>query len=169
MKIINRQAGVGMVEVLVALVLLALGVLGFTALQLRAVEAGDEALIRSQATLLLRGLTESIRANPEGQSFYRANVQAYAGISASPNTNRSCLDSSCTPQQMAAYDAFLVAKSAFNVGVNITMAVCPGTTNRQCLFASWGGTKFSAGDYSTCMDSSGKYVSNAQCLMMEAY
>ena len=169
MKIINRQAGVGMVEVLVALVLLALGVLGFTALQLRAVEAGDEALVRSQATLLLRGLTEGIRANPEGQTFYPANVQAYAGITAKPSIGKDCLDVVCTPQQMAAYDAFLVARSAFNVGINITMAACPGATNRQCVFAGWGGVKFSAGDYSTCMNASGKYVNNAQCLMMEAY
>ncbi len=33
-----------MVEVLVALILLAIGVLGYSALQLRAIDAGDEAL-----------------------------------------------------------------------------------------------------------------------------
>lgn len=165
------QTGVGMVEVLVALVLLALGVLGFTALQLRAVEAGEEALLRSQATLLMRGLTESIRVNPNGQQFYSSKVQSYAGIIASPSKPKSCVDAKCTAEQMAAYDAFLVARSAFNVGINITMATCPGikSTNRQCLFAGWGKTKFSAGNYNTCMNSSGKYVNNAKCLMMEAY
>lgn len=171
MRIINnRQTGVGMVEVLVALVLLALGILGFTALQLRAVEAGDEALLRSQATLLLRGLTESIRVNPQGQSFYPAKVQAYAGTTSEPSVSKACLDVSCTAEQMATYDAYLVAKSAFNVGINITMATCPGSqSNRQCLFAGWGGTTFSGGNYSTCVNSDGKYVNNSKCLMMEAY
>ncbi|MFW1745972.1 type IV pilus modification protein PilV [Acinetobacter guillouiae] len=171
MKIINKQTGVGMVEVLVALVLLAIGVLGFAALQLKAVEAGEEALLRSQATLLLRGLTESIRANPNGQSFYPAKVQSYAGITSSPSEPKSCIDTTCTAEQMATYDAFLVAISASNVGINITMATCPGiqSTNRQCLFAGWNGTKFSAGNYTACMNSSGIYVNNAKCLMMEAY
>lgn len=174
MKIIKQknQAGVGMVEVLVALVLLALGVLGFTALQLRAVEAGDEALLRSQATLLMRGLTESIRANPEGQSFYPAFVQSYSTNTTSPNApSRACLDQTCTPQQMAAYDVYLVSRSAFNVGINFTMATCPGiqSGNRQCLFAAWGGTKLSATNFGTCVNSSGKYINAAKCLMMEAY
>ena len=170
MKIINKQTGVGMVEVLVALVLLALGVLGFTALQLRAVEAGEEALLRSQATLLLRGLSESIRANPQGQSFYPKEVQGYAAITSEPSSSKSCIDEICTAKQMASYDAFLTAKSAFNVGINITMATCPGvkSMNRQCLFASWGGTKLT-NTYSGCMNTSGKYINNAKCLMMEAY
>ena len=167
----KKQVGVGMVEVLVALVLLALGVLGYTALQLKAVEAGEEALLRSQATLLMRGLTESIRANPAGQSSYPASVQTYAGVTTSPSEPKVCLNAKCTAGEMATYDVYLVARSAFNVGINFTMATCPGikSTNRQCLFAGWGGTKFSGSNYSTCMNATGKYVNNARCLMMEAY
>ena len=56
MKNKKNQLGVGLVEVLVALVLLAIGVLGFTALQLRAVDATGEALTRSQATLYFERL-----------------------------------------------------------------------------------------------------------------
>ena len=43
MKLAGPQRGVGIVEVMVALLLLAIGVLGFTALQLRAVSASMEA------------------------------------------------------------------------------------------------------------------------------
>ena len=68
MNNLNKQKGVGLVEVLVALVLLAVGVLGYAALQLRAIDATSEALNRSQATVILRGLTESIRANPLAQN-----------------------------------------------------------------------------------------------------
>lgn len=52
------QAGVGLMEVLVALLLLAIGVLGYVALQLRAIDASSEALTKSQGILILRGLAE---------------------------------------------------------------------------------------------------------------
>ena len=67
MIIIKHQKGVGLMEVLVALLLLAIGVLGYTVLQLRAVDASSEALSRSQGMLILRGLAENIRANPAGR------------------------------------------------------------------------------------------------------
>ena len=63
---IKQQKGVGMIEVLVALTLLAIGVLGFTALQIRAVDATVEANNRIQAMNLARDLAERIRANQYG-------------------------------------------------------------------------------------------------------
>lgn len=173
MNIRANQLGIGMVEVLVSLIILAIGVLGYTALQLRAVEAGDEALKRSQATILMRGLTESIRANSEGQSFYPKKIQAYSGMSALPTGVKSCLNTACNPEEMAAYDAYLVARTAFQNGMNMTMTLCPGankaTSNRQCLFVAWDETKFAGVDYSECISSSGIYINGAKCLMMEAY
>lgn len=44
----------GLLEVLVALILLAIGVLGYVALQLRAMDASSEALSKSQAILVMR-------------------------------------------------------------------------------------------------------------------
>ena len=46
MSFYQHQKGVGLIEVLVALVLLAVGVLGYSILQLRAVDASSEALSR---------------------------------------------------------------------------------------------------------------------------
>ena len=171
MKNMKNQLGVGLVEVLVALVLLAVGVLGFTVLQLRAVDATNEALTRSQTTLILRGLTESIRANPNGQSSYPAAVQSYIGAG-QKTAKKKCFNTACTPAEMANYDAYLAADAASQMGVSITMADCPGVGSvikRQCLFAAWDATKLTATDYSKCMDNSGVYINNAKCLMMEAY
>ncbi len=69
------------------------------------------------------------------------------------------------------------SKTAFELGMNITMTACPGTAGapvqRQCLFAAWGDTALSVSgttaDISQCMSATGVYVSNSQCLMMEAY
>ena len=65
---IKSQQGVGLVEVLVALLLLAVGVLGYSILQFRAIDASSEALTRSQGVLVLRSLAEGIRANPTGRT-----------------------------------------------------------------------------------------------------
>lgn len=167
----NQQKGIGMVEVLVSLVLLAIGVLGYTALQLRAIEAGDEALVKSQATMLLRGLTESIRANPQGQSSYPAAVRSYTSKNVPNAPTKSCLNAICTPTQMATYEAYLVARAANQIGVMITMNECPGVNSikRQCIFAAWDNTLISSNNYSACMSSGGVYVANARCVMMEAY
>ena len=62
MNTYKNQKGVGLVEVLVALLLLAVGVLGYTILQLRAVDASGEALMRSQGIMVLRGLSENMRS-----------------------------------------------------------------------------------------------------------
>ena len=174
MKNIQKQKGVGMVEVLVALLLLAVGVLGYVALQFRAVDASSEALASSQAILIMRGLTESIRVNTMSQGDYPAAVRGYAGYTSNtvaPTPN--CLSVNCTPAQLATYDAYQSAKAAFAIGVNITMADCPGVaasaTRRQCLFGAWGDTRISATSFSNCMSDTGIYVPQAKCLMMEAY
>ena len=60
----------GLLEVLVALILIAIGVLGYVALQVRAMDASSEALSKSQAIMLMRGLAENIRVNSSQASRY---------------------------------------------------------------------------------------------------
>ena len=49
MKIVDTQAGVGLIEVMVALLLLAVAVLGFSAMQMSAIKATDESLMRTRS------------------------------------------------------------------------------------------------------------------------
>lgn len=160
-----------MVEVLVAMLLLAIGVLGFSVLQVRAVEATFEATSRSQAMLILRGLAEKIRVNSAGQGSYTAAVSGF-NASTAPTAPTTCFAALCTPAQMASWDAYQSALAAFNLGIRLNMATCPGATTslRQCEFASWGKTLPSIGTGATdCMLSTGVYNSAATCVMMEAY
>ena len=180
MNTYKNQKGVGLVEVLVALLLLAVGVLGYTILQLRAVDASSEALMRSQGIMVLRGLSENMRANPAAQNSYPAAVRNYTNITSTPTVpTKVCFNPSitCTAVEMATYDAFMAAKSAFDLGMNITMDNCPGVASapvkRQCLYAAWGDTAISAtntaANVSACMSATGVYVNGSKCLMMEAY
>lgn len=61
----RSQQGVGLVEVLVAVLLLSIAVLGFSALQVRAVGATDESLVRTKSLTIVRNLAETMRAHPD--------------------------------------------------------------------------------------------------------
>ena len=65
MKRLSNQHGVGLVEVLVAVLLLSVAVLGFSALQIRAISATDESLVRTKSLTVVRNLAEVMRAYPE--------------------------------------------------------------------------------------------------------
>ncbi len=172
MKNYNQQ-GIGLMEVLVALLLLSIGVLGYTALQVRAVEASTEAAQRSHAIFVLKGLAESIRANNTGRASYMALVNQ-----AIPNTiSTACINpttAGCDATALATNDVQQAQANARNFGMRLRMENCPGTAGvavadrRNCLFAGWGETDISQ-NTTQCMSAAGVYVVGSNCLMMEVY
>lgn len=65
------QKGLGMIEVLVALLILAIGVLGIASTQIVSLQVNTQSQARSQAVLLAEDLFDRIRANP-------GNIAGYA-------------------------------------------------------------------------------------------
>ncbi|GAF57639.1 type IV fimbrial biogenesis protein PilV [Psychrobacter sp. JCM 18902] len=65
MNKLSYQRGVGLIEVLVAVLLLSIAVLGFSALQVRAISATDESVVRTKSLTIIRNLAEVMRAYPE--------------------------------------------------------------------------------------------------------
>jgi len=59
----RKQCGFTLVEVLVAVVILAIGLLGLAGLQLSSLQASQQAYLRSQATVLSQDIVERMRAN----------------------------------------------------------------------------------------------------------
>lgn len=55
--------GIGLIEVLVALFILAIGVLGAAAMQMNAMKFNQNAAVRSQATFLAYEIADAMRAN----------------------------------------------------------------------------------------------------------
>lgn len=84
MKRLSNQHGVGLVEVLVAVLLLSVAVLGFSALQIRAISATDESLVRTKSLTVVRNLAEVMRAYPE--AYVTGNGTAFTSV-ASDTTN----------------------------------------------------------------------------------
>ncbi|WP_201549292.1 type IV pilus modification protein PilV [Psychrobacter fjordensis] len=91
MKVLTYQRGVGLVEVLVAVLLLSVAVLGFSALQMRAITATDESLVRTKSLTVVRNLAEVMRAYPE----------AYVTGSGSSFSDAAPLDTGAEPTVQA--------------------------------------------------------------------
>lgn len=172
MKLYNQQ-GVGLMEVLVALILLSIGVLGYTALQVRAVEASTEAAQRSHAIFVLKGLAESMRANNAGRASYMTLVNQ----DIPSNISAACINpaaAGCDAAALARIDVQQAQANARNFGLRLRMENCPGTASvaaadrRNCLFAAWGETDISQ-NTTQCMSVAGIYVVGSSCMMMEVY
>jgi type IV pilus assembly protein PilV len=91
--------GFSLVEVLIALIIMSVGMLGIAGLYVHSMQAGRTSLFRHHAVTLAGDVADRIRANP------RAGV-AYEGAGSSDD--RCIADAvDCTPDEIAAYDIFL--------------------------------------------------------------
>lgn len=146
-------------EVLVALVLLSIAVLGFVALQIRAITASNEATMNVQATNIARDLAERMRMNRDGLAGYVANTDT---------TN--CATAFCSPENMAKYDFRLVSSRATDLGMSMDVLNCQGSTLvRKCIYVAWEGTTATNGTGSSDCTNGAAYVPNAKCIIMEVY
>ncbi len=122
----NSQRGVGLIEVLVAVLLLSIAVLGFSALQVRAVSATDESLVRTKSLTLVRNLAEVMRAYPE----------AYVTGSGAAFTTELPTVTGAIPivQAITTSSVLSTTTSGTSVGVDGTAISISGTNN--CLSAT---------------------------------
>ena len=95
----RRIRGFTMVEALVALVVLAVGMLGIAGLYVTTLRSGSSAIFRMQAVNLATDMADRIRANRNAGLFYN---DAPAG-----NNCFGTGATDCTPEQMAQNDLLL--------------------------------------------------------------
>ena len=86
-----------MIELLVAVLVLAIGVLGITALQMVSLQNNRGALFRAEAVQLAYDMMDRIRANPEGA----LPGAAYDGlaIADAPPGGANCVTANCSQAQ----------------------------------------------------------------------
>lgn len=87
----GRQAGFSMIEVLIAVVVLALGLLGFALLQTMSLRFAQSANHRTQATNLAYDLLDQMRANRFQAAWYGGS--AGAGFADGQAVHDSCVTS----------------------------------------------------------------------------
>lgn len=178
----KNQFGVGMIEVLVSLLIIAIAVMGFVALQVRAIQASQDAVIKTQAMHFMQSISESMRINNLAKADYLTSINTYSlNATGTPLTaSKKCNEELCEGSQFAMFESYDISRQAQEYGIRLAIATCPGiaaaTPNnlkRLCLFSAWDKTTFSgtvaAINYSNCMTNTGSYVQSSRCLMMEAY
>lgn len=129
----SKAFGFSLLEVLVALAIVAIGALGFTKAQVNALRSISDAMTRTVANILVQDMIARIESNPEaawlattGTAFLNPGTLDYSG----------CINNTtiCTGNEMAAHDVAdwkaLVA-DAFPVTMQAKAIVClentPGT------------------------------------------
>lgn len=162
----KHQKGVGLMEVLVGLVLLAIAVLGFSALQLRGVYASVEAVNNTQAMHLGRDLAERIRANRPGYEALNKNDAYVSG-------KGDCYSDFCEPDDFAEADFLQVQNKAENLGMNVALRDCQGagtvSLKRRCIYVAWDKTTPTDGQTKNDCTSGAAYNVGAKCIIMELY
>jgi len=103
----SRQDGFTLLEVLIAVVILSIGLLGVAGMQAVSLKNNHAAYTKTLATNLASDIAERIRANPLGHDYY-AGFDSSGTIASPP----SCISSSngCTPEQLAKYDLYYWSK-----------------------------------------------------------
>lgn len=90
-----------MLEVLIAVLVLSIGLLGLAGLQAASLRNNYSSYLRSQATLLAYGMSDRMRANMAGVTAGNYNVAS----TAIPSAVSTCTGAGCTPAEMAQNDA----------------------------------------------------------------
>ena len=135
--------GMTLIEVLVALLVLGIGVMGYAALQLRSVKMTEGTYDRSQAMAIAQDAMERIRANNTNDAllFYRGNAWT-TGTNTAPD--QSCTitsavptsDDKCTSVQVATEDIYQSRQMVETMLPNGSISVqsCDKLT---CVYVAW--------------------------------
>ena len=115
---IKKQAGFNLIEVLLALLILSIGLLGVAGLQTTAVKASHTAMLKSIAITKVSAMIERIRANPAVDINEYALEAGTVGISKGCDTRSdTILAAQCSPEDLASNDLYLWEKSLVNGGL----------------------------------------------------
>lgn len=93
----NPQRGFTLIETLIALIVLAVGLLGMASLTIHSMQSNQGAYMRSQASVLAYDIAERLRSNHAGATGTTVYTQETA---AAP----FCGNDGCTPTQQAQLD-----------------------------------------------------------------
>lgn len=133
----NKQQGFTLIEVLIAVVILAVGLLGMASLSLSSLQSSQGAALRSQASSLAGDLGERLRAN---RTFAISNGTDYLlAIDTAATSKPACIDNvaGCSTADQAKRDLFEWRSSlATNLPAGTAVITKPSTRQYQ-LVLTW--------------------------------
>ncbi len=116
------RRGFSLIEVLIALIVMSVGMLGIAGLYVQSMQAGRTSMFRHNAVTLAGDVADRMRANPAAGATYTA------GVGANNNCVAGGID--CSPTEMAQHDIELWQQQATNTLPNgsVQITVDNGTT-----------------------------------------
>jgi type IV pilus assembly protein PilV len=131
----GRQGGFTLIEVMIALIVLVLGVLGAAAMTLNALKDNKQSGLRSQASALAYEVSDLMRMSGPTQEL------VFTG--GAPTSSASCWTTGCSPASMAQNDYY-----EWNQKLAGTGAVLPNATAKICRDVA--NLTSTAAGYATC-------------------
>lgn len=132
MKLRSNARGFSLIEVLIALIVMSVGMLGIAGLYVHGLKAGRTSLFRHHAVTLAGDVADRIRANPHAGA-------AYAAVSGTTANNCIAGGKNCTPAELAASDIALWLAQAGNAlptgDVDVTYAA--GVPSNYTVKVTW--------------------------------
>ena len=128
----SAQRGFSLVEVLIALVIMSVGMLGIAGLYVQSLQAGRTSMLRHNAVTLAGDVADRIRANPLAGVTYQD----------SDGEDRDCVDGTedCDATEMAEHDVFLWKAQAGDTlpGGDVTITFDDGPfPNEYTINVNW--------------------------------
>ncbi len=122
---LKRQKGIGLVEILVAVVLMSIGFLAAAQMQVQGMRFSQGAYLESQAYFMISDMMDRMRSNRDG-----VEGNAYSGkITSSGLNDPKCGINHCEPEKQAQQDLYDWSSYLFDLrGTPNFVPLLPGTT-----------------------------------------
>jgi type IV pilus assembly protein PilV len=103
MHVLSRQRGISLIEVLMAVLIFSIGLIGLAGLLVMATRSNQAGYLRTQVTFLAGNMADRMRSNPVGLWNGSYNSKGY------PTSDKQNCDIkvACTAQQIAVRDQYL--------------------------------------------------------------
>ncbi len=159
----RRESGFSLIEVLIALLVLSIGLLGLAALQAQGLRFNHDALVRTHATNLAYDIVDRMRAN-------RPNVAAYTapdpGGACNPLAANAAMDLTCWYDDLAltlpAGGGLITANATANF-FDVTVRWLDRTPR------DFGGTVRAPGSLADCGTITGRFWDGTNCLVQQTW
>lgn len=146
----KRQAGVSLIEVLVAMLILSIGLLGMVGLQTTSLRNTQNAYLRTQATVFAGDMAERIRTNPQGVGGGSYMV-ASGALTAACESAAGCASGALAQHDVARWQASLasalpsgsgrVCRDATPDDGTVAAPACDGSGNLLAIKIWWDGDR----------------------------
>ena len=92
MQVLSRQRGVSLIEVMMAVLIFSIGLLGLASLMVMATRSNHAAYLRTQVVFLANNMASRMSANPAGvwNGSYNSNAYPVAAASAGCGSGSAC-------------------------------------------------------------------------------